>query len=374
MTRSVLPLIALVVVVTTMGSDATAAGAGIPSNFIDPAGRFAIAVPPDARLLERDNGIPLTIRSATRGYAMTLQAGQAKPEVPLSGMAAKLEAANLGPTKRWLAKIGERSLTVAGLPALDAVYDGSGMRWRVVIVRGQVTDFVFMFMATPETFDRLTADFDWLLEGFRLTPMETAAGSAPAPPGPASASATPPDKKAGGPHAQQRFRDPELGFAITYPDVWTIERPSSHRVVFGGRAGSEDYLATVQVQNVRPDGATEPTGAARTVLADLRAKLANGASDLDYLGEGPIAYVRDGVRIEGHQVLMAYTSQGRRFQQWTVVMPRTAGTVIHVWSYAAPESRFAAWRPTAEAMFRSWTLETIAGAPVGLTYGPNNIP
>ncbi len=61
--------------------------------------------------------------------------------------------------------------------------------------------------------------------------------------------------------------------------------------------------------------------------------------------------------MQGHQFLVAYTQGGQPFTQWTVVVPRPAGTVVHVWSYTAPDGLFPVFRPVAEAMRKTWAID-----------------
>ncbi|MCP5373446.1 MAG: hypothetical protein H6907_17090, partial [Hyphomicrobiales bacterium] len=51
-----------------------------------------------------------------------------------------------------------------------------------------------------------------------------------------------------------------------------------------------------------------------------------------------------------------YRQNGREFAQWTVILPRAAGTVTHVWSFAAPRGSFDRYRPLASAMLKTFTI------------------
>lgn len=42
-------------------------------------------------------------------------------------------------------------------------------------------------------------------------------------------------------------------------------------------------------------------------------------------------------------------------------MPRPTGTVVHIWSYTSPEGQFDTYSPQAEAMRKSWVIETRGG-------------
>ncbi|MGB0671448.1 MAG: hypothetical protein ACPGNT_08120, partial [Rhodospirillales bacterium] len=143
-------------------TEVEAVDSAAPRVFTDPATGYVIAVPVGAELLRRgDNDRAIAIRSK-RGFVVNVQSGPVNPLSSLNHMAGKLEAEYLGPGRQWTRKLGERTITVAGLPAYDAVYDGSGVRIRVLIVRGAVNDFVFMFFAPPAAYVELTSELEWV--------------------------------------------------------------------------------------------------------------------------------------------------------------------------------------------------------------------
>ncbi|MDP6787973.1 MAG: hypothetical protein QGI13_12680, partial [Rhodospirillales bacterium] len=162
--------------------------------------------------------------------------------------------------------------------------------------------------------------------------------------------------------ADRRFADRKLGYAIDYPGDWMMEKSSTYTALFSGRQGTEAYYATVRIQNVKPRTASDPKQAVVGVVGDLKAKLSAGAEKLTYLAEGPFLYDRSGVRLEGHQFMVAYVNEGQRIRQWTVVMPRSTGTVTHIWSYATDDRRFDIFRPIAEQMLGSWNLDLAPAA------------
>jgi hypothetical protein len=331
-------------VLALLGFVAAPALAASPGTYRDPKGRFVLAVPPDTQVTKKGDG--------RQGYRITLQTSPANAAVSLSDMAGKLEARHLGPLKVWNVKLGERLTNFGGLPAREMVYEGSKTRIRVFIMRGKKTDFVFMFFAAPRIFDEMTPNFDWVLRNFQLTTDELpSVQAAPEP--------TPPQDNA---PAVRRFTDRALGYAIDYPGDWMMERPTAFSTVFSGRQGTEAYYATVRIQNVKPQTASGPKQAMVGVLGDLKAKLAAGARDLTYLAEGPFLYDRQGVRLDGRQFMVAYINEGQRFRQWTIVMPRSSGTVTHIWSYASQDLHFDAFRSIAEKMLRSWILDVAPAA------------
>ena len=336
-------------IVAMLGFGAAPALPAFPGAYSDPKERFVLAVPPDAKVTEQGDGTNVAIVSR-KGYRITLQMGFSNAAVSLSEMMQKLEALHLGPSKVWGVKLDERTTSISGLLALETTYEGSGTRVRVLIVRGRKTDFVFMFFAPLRYFDEMMPNFDWVLQNLQLASTELPSDqTVPTKPKPAPPRASTP--------TDQRFADQKLGYAIDYPGDWMMEKSSAFSTVFSGRQGTEAYYATVRIQNVKPQIASGPKQAMVGVLGDLKAKLAAGAGELAYLAEGPFLYDRRGVRLEGHQFMVAYVNEGQRFRQWTVVMPRSSGTVTHIWSYASQDLRFDDFRPIAEKMLRSWTLD-----------------
>ena len=330
--------------------------AASPGIYSDPRARFVLAVPSDAQVMEQGDGNRLAIESR-KGYRITLQTGSSNAAVSLSKMARKLEAIHLGPSKVWSVKLGERAANIGVLPALETTYEGSGTRVRVFIVRGRKTDFVFMFFAPLRNFDEMLPNFDWVLQNLQLASSELPSGQE----APAQVLPKPAPKQASIPIHRQ-FADRNLGYAIDYPDDWIMEKSSAYTTLFSGRQGTEAYYATVRIQNVKPQTVSDSKQALVSVVGDLKAKLTAGAQKVTYLAEGPFLYDRKGVRLEGHQFIVAYVNEGQRFRQWTVVMPRSSGTVTHIWSYATHDRRFDFFRPIAEQMMRSWTLDLTPAA------------
>ena len=154
----------------------------------------------------------------------------------------------------------------------------------------------------------------------------------------------------------QRFADPGLGFAVAYPDAWIAAREGPFLVVFSGREGTEAYRATVSIENVLPPGAGSPTAATAAVLADFKVRLARAVPGIRTEAETPIFRGAGDKRVEGSQFLVNYSHGGEMFRKWVVIMRRTEGRVVHIWSYTAPRDRFDLFRPVAEAMLESWTI------------------
>lgn len=329
-----------------------------PTIFHHPTKEFVIAVPPNARADGQSGKVDVAIQSRA-GYLINLQTGAINPRIDLRGMLARLEATYLGQGRAWAVKLDEGELTVAGMPARAATYEGSNTRTRVVVARGRSTDYVFMFFAPPGGFNELVKEFDWVLETFRPAPRDLpplaveTASNAPVKSAEPTARNTRDALPAEG---LQHFSDAASGFSIDYPADWIVEHPSTSTVMFSGREGTEAFYAVVSIRNLEPPSTNTPADAAANALALLKTQITGATSEATYFGEGTLIYDSAGLRLEGHQFLVTYTRDGQRFQKWAVIVPRPGGGAVHIWSYTAPEQLFAAYRPAAEAMRMAWKI------------------
>lgn len=345
---------------------------GRPVAYQDARRGYMLIAPPGSRVQERDNG-QVAIQSRT-GYAVNIQTGDANPSVPLTSMFAKLEQQYLGDGRAWSRKVSDDAVVIAGLPARVAVYEGSSTRTRVIIARGQKTDFVLMFFAPVTLFEKLSAEFSMILASFRPgpddVPAATSTASAPAkeeaPQTPLRAKETASADPAGRPRqlaaapahpALNVFSESGYGYRLEYPVDWVLEKSSAFMNVFSGKEGTPAYEAIVTVQNVQPSDAKSGGEAAETVYAGLKSELSGQAKGVDFVGEKQITYSKRGLTLTGRQFVANYDHQGRRFRKWALVLPRPDGSVAHIWSYTAPMERFDAYRPVAEGILNSFLIE-----------------
>jgi hypothetical protein len=325
-------------------------GAGV-RVYLHPVRRFTIPVPRDAQVSEPDNAARVIIDSR-QGYRIIIQANDAKPKVPLSEMNNRFEEQYLGQGKPLSLKLAENLTMVAGLDAVEAKYEGAGSLSRVVIARGVKTDFVFMFFAPRDRYEQLEREFQWVLDNFIPNPADRpAAASASKAPAKAPAAAKPPPPP-------KRFADAGYGYAIQYPGDWEVSKPTTNIASFSGAQGTDAYYAVISIQNVQPPSATSAADATRAALADHQAMLKREASEVQVIGEQPLIYKNGTLSLTGRQMVVTYTYAGERYRKWMVVVPRPDGAIAHIWAYTAPEIRFDTFRPIADTMLRSWTIQT----------------
>ena len=310
--------------------------------YTHPLAGYTVSLPKNVQRAEKGKRRDVVLRSR-KGYDIKLQTGISDPKKTIQAMVAGLESLYLGQGKRWSRKLAQRAITVGGLAGTDTLYEGSGARTRMVVVRGRKTVFVFGFSAPSQSFADLVANFDGLLASFLPGEGEYV---------PAAATKT---------QALKRFTDPGLGFSIHYPGDWIFVRPSRHAVEFSGGEGTEAYFSTVSIRNVDQPSAAGPEQAASAALVTLKSVIAAGTTETGFHGEGTLVYENDGLFLQGLQFMATYALDGKRFKKWTVIIPRPTGTVVHIWSYTSPEGQFDTYTPVAEAMRKSWVIEPGTG-------------
>jgi len=318
---------------------------------------YSVPLPPGTRTAESGPRKDVTVQSR-KGYMIKIQSAKTKPLTKLEDMTRRLEGAYLGPGKPWNRRLDRNPATVAGMPALDVTYEGARSRSRVVIVRGRVNDYVFMFFAPIKQFPALVGEFNWVVENFQPPRGETPPpGAAPGSSGAAMTSVSGDQRK--------HYSDPAAGFTIDYPAEWEVSTPSPFTVLITGSAGTAAFDASVSIQNVKPPpGPPLAPGEAggggqrviRTVLDNLKTQFKAQAKGLSYYGEKPASYVKNNQRLDGVEFQVTYDQNGGRLRQWTLIIPRPSGTIAHIWSFTAPERSFDSFRPIVEAMLRSWTI------------------
>ncbi len=324
--------------------------AGKARIYVHKRFKYSIPIPPGSRITEKGPRLDLSIQSR-KGYLIKIQTAPAKPLSRPEDMARRLEASYLGDGKYWTSSLKKEKTTIAGMEALIAVYEGARLRSKVIIAKGKKTDFVFIFSAPVDQYPSLVGEFNWMVANFR--PPAGEAGESRM----AQAQAPPPTGAATGGRAK-RFVDSGAGFSMNYPSDWEVSTPSPFTVVFNGAPDTAAFDATVSVQNVKPPNIDRnvKSGVVQAVLADLKAKLKANAADLSYFGEKPAAYVKANRRLNGVEFQATYSIDRVRYRQWTLIVPRPTGGIAHIWSFAAPESKFDSFRPIVEAMLKSWTI------------------
>jgi hypothetical protein len=326
--------------------------------------KYSVAIPPDARVREPGGNVDIAIDS-DKGFGVILQSADIGPNTSISEMAATLESAYLGADKAWQRKVGQEISLVAGLVSFNGYYEGEGASYRVVIVRGQVNTYTFIFRARTEYFAEFDVDFSWILQHFR-----PAIGDLP-PEAPAFAQNKPPtpDK---GPNSEtgisqpkvRSFAEHRLGYSVEYHADWILERPSPEAVMFSGPEGEEAFFATVSIQNVAPPMAETPVQAASQIVDQIHRQFEESAKDVVFAHEAPYIYQKDDVFLLGKELGVSYVSNGEKIRQWTLVVPRPDGKVAHIWSYRAPEFVFEKFLPVAQSILNSWTILKSVGTDV----------
>jgi hypothetical protein len=342
-----------------------------PVAYRDPKRGFVIAAPPGARFDRREENGQVLIQSR-KGYGLSVQAGDANPNLSIHDMFAKLESQYLGDSRPWSEKSYEdNNSVVGGLPAGTAIYQAGASRTQVIIARGQKTDFVFMFFAPLSRFEELMSELEWILTSFRPAPGEEPAELPIAQSKPEAQPMEPEVRAASEPVAMaarpaepaapmvdptmQIFSESGYGYRVAYPRDWNLEKMSAFTNVISGQKGTAAYEAMITMQNVKP---TNVAGnAAQTAFDNLKSNLSSQAQNVAFMGEKPVTYTKNGITLDGRQFVANYEHGGRAYRKWALVLPRPEGEVAHIWSYTAPLDTFETYRPIAEGILNSLKID-----------------
>lgn len=342
-----------------------------PVAYRDPKRGFVIAAPPGARFDRREENGQVLIQSR-KGYGLSIQAGDANPNLSTHDMFAKLEAQYLGDSKPWSEKSYEDNHgIIGGLPAGTAIYQAGASRTQVIIARGLKTDFVFMFFAPITRFESLSSELEWILTSFRPAPGEEPAELPVAQKKPDAKPAEPDVRAAPEPVAMaarpvepaapmadptmQIFSESGYGYRVAYPKGWNLEKMSAFTNVISGQKGTDAYEAMITMQNVKP--ANVAGNAAQTAFENLKSNLSSQAQNVAFMGEKPVTYKKNGISLDGRQFVANYEHGGRAYRKWALVLPRPEGEVAHIWSYTAPLNSFETYRPIAEGILNSLKID-----------------
>lgn len=333
-------------------------------QYTHPIRKFTIAVPSGEKVVPRGDRHDLMIQSR-RGYVVSIQSDDRNQSTDLKGMIGKLESQELGKGKRWSTKSGQRFISIHGLPAYDAIYEGSNIRTRTVILRGGKTDFVMMFVAAPEAFPTHANIFDWVILNFRPSADELIGAKS----GPDIANLTP--KK------QQPMRDasnaavmppkmaskaelkhyggPLEGFSLKYPGNWVAANPSESSVYFSGPKGTESYYTLIGVRTLRPE-APGPKEAVRKVIQSIKTEISAAAQELRSLGEGVYEFKGNGFILQGQEMILSYKLHNQVYRKWSLILPSGVGDSVLAWSFTAPSYLFDKNLPMARKVRDSWYI------------------
>jgi hypothetical protein len=260
----------------------------------------------------------------------------------------KLEQRYLGNGRPWSRKLGEKSTRLAGLHAFESLYEGAGSKVRVVVTRGSELDYAFIFIAPPNEFQKLVGHFNWVLQSFRPVSMASSLELG--------------NQQGDGLNEMmsgnvRHMTDSELGFTIDYPHSWTVEKGNGPFVIISGKKGTPAYFATINIQNIyQKVSTTDVTQATQNVVAELKRQFKQADPSVGFPGQGAYAYSQQGLTLNGLQFTVMYERDGEKFRQWTVVLARPENTIVHVWSYAAPEDRYDRFGAIAGKMLETWKL------------------
>ncbi len=322
-------------------------GTGVTyQRYTHPTKGFALNFPSNAELVEREAPVDISINSKS-GWGMTVQSSATNPGLTLNDLAARLEAHYLGKQKPWSQKITGSHVLFKQFKAYDAMYEGSGMRVRVLIIRTPAFDFVLMFITPAEIFISVKPVIDTILSSFQPIAIARPAPDVTPPSAPVQAASPQMD--------YLKVHEASLGYSIKYPESWQIGKPDDYTLVIAGPKQGRAAEAAVTIQNVASPVEAPPEQRAQAVLQQLRTQMAYGIPNVRHVGGGSVVVAG----IQGLQLVSDFNRVSIPYRQWTIVLPHPSGTVVHIWTYTAPLDRFNEFRDITETMINSWRMEIV---------------
>ncbi len=328
---------------------------GSPSHYMHPEKGYSLEVPANAQLIEQKPPMDISIRSRD-GWGISIQSLLTNNDSRLEDLITGLESRYLGPDKSWKRKLESARRQQGDLAIQDSTYDGSGMRIRVVVVRAQLLDYIIMFVAPRDGYIAALPSFERFLTTFRPASGESLGVE------PDSVmmqeSADNPTKRAPE-NTLLRFHDPTMGYSMFYPAHWTMTQRDKVTVIFNGPSGEDSAYIALSIQNVAPPVAGTPRLASEAILQQLQAQMAYSVSNVRHTVAEPVTLGAPGSTVQAPQLVSDFIRAGTQYRQWTIVIPRPNGSVVHVWTFVAPLDRFERYRPIAETMAQSWAMESV---------------
>jgi hypothetical protein len=323
--------------------------------YTHPVKGFSLKVPNDVVLSERQPPVDISLNSR-KGWGMTIQSAVTNPSISLDELAARLETKYLGQQKPWTQKLQGTRRIFKEFQAIDSVYDGSGMRARVVIIRSTLQDYVVIFIAPVDLYSEALKDFEDILISF--DPIPNAGQSIKD--DPADLILNPNNQSINEenlPPPEQidyiALKNKALGYAILYPNDWRIGKPDDFTVVFTGPKETNESKLAVTIQNVSSPIQAPPKDMANAVLQQLKTQMAYSSSNVQHIGGGIVTIAG----INGVQLVSDFIQKDFPYRQWSIIIPRPIGNVVHVWTYIAPRDQFNDFRSIMETMINSWNFE-----------------
>ncbi|MBT4888574.1 MAG: hypothetical protein HON65_03360 [Rhodospirillales bacterium] len=315
--------------------------------YTHPKKGFSLNVPTDAVLTEREAPVDISLNSRL-GWGMTVQSATANPSSPLEELVTKLEMRYLGQDKPWSQKLKGTKRMFKEYEAYDATYEGSGMRARVIIIRATQQDYVLMFVTPSDLYASVSASFENILSSFQPTPVE-------------GHTLTQNQQAAVSQPTQSeieyvRFSEVSFGYSILYPATWRIGKADDFTVVFTGPSQNETPALAITIQNVTSPIVAQPQHMAKAVMQQLKTQMAYGVPDVRHVGGGDIIIAG----IECIQLISDFNRLSFPYRQWSIIIPRPTGNIVHVWTYSAPLDRFNDNQAIIETMINSWRFEHAA--------------
>ncbi|MBA4416928.1 MAG: hypothetical protein C0392_03310 [Syntrophus sp. (in: bacteria)] len=152
------------------------------------------------------------------------------------------------------------------------------------------------------------------------------------------------------------YQEKSLGYAISYPGNWAYVSPTAHSVVFGPRKGV-DGDPVVSIQNLNTITIKGRKYKDADSVIEYLANQLKVAKEVIVYETSPYTHDKGGAKLAGKMFGAEYALNNERYKQWIIVLPRSTGEVIHVWSYTSPIKMYEKNLGVAQNILNSWIVQ-----------------
>ena len=146
------------------------------------------------------------------------------------------------------------------------------------------------------------------------------------------------------------FKDDNLGLSVAYPADWEYTQTNASTVVFSGKANTEAYYSTVNVQSITSKKAGGKYATTEEVMNSLKTQFLT-APQAKVIEEGTTTLTQvDGTEYSGKYLIVTYLYENQPTKEEQKVFARKDGLGFYAWAYTSPADQYDKYFPIAKSM------------------------
>ncbi len=158
-------------------------------------------------------------------------------------------------------------------------------------------------------------------------------------------------------NGMQTFSDAALGYAIQYPQDWTVEKKDSVTVLFSGPKEKDMFDVTINIQNLASSNRGGKYTDNDDVVKDLKNQIKSMDKKATFSDITEITFTRsDGMELTAKGFATTFTRQGKKFAIMQVVLPHGDSLTFHSWGYTAPLEKFEKNLDLVKSILETWRI------------------